>query len=123
MYTEFSISSQLTSSVAFVSSAEAMAPTTALAFCRAPADVVEAIDSFRRQRTARKALPRDRMGLDLWQRRVISLRAKVAYTGRFDVELPPYPTCRDAAREEGGPWRHQAHTEVCFAWFKEHYDL
>ena len=100
-----------------------MAPTTALAFCRAPPGVVEAIDSFRRQRTARKALPRDRMALYLRQRQVLSLRVKAAYTGRFDVQLPPYPTCRDAPGEEGGPWRHQAHTEVCFAWFKEHYDL
>jgi len=100
-----------------------MAPTTALAFCRAPAGVVDAIDGFRRQRTARKALSRDQMSLCLWQRRVISLRAKVAYTGRFDLELPPYPTFRDAPREEGGPWRHQAHTELCFAWFKQHYNL
>ena len=101
-----------------------MAPTTALAFCSAPASVVEAIDGFRRQRTAvQKAPPRDRMNLNLWQRRVISLRAKMVYTGRFDLELPPYPTCLDAPREEGEPWRHQAHTELYFAWFKEHYDL
>ena len=100
-----------------------MAPTSALAFCRAPAGVVEAIDSFRRQRTPREALRHDRMGLYLRQKRVLSLRAKVAYTGRFDVELPPYPTRLDAAGEGGGPWQHQAHTEACFAWFREHYGL
>ena len=63
------------------------------------------------------------MALYLRQKRVKSLRAKVAYTGRFDVELPPFPSCLDAPEEEGGSWRHRAHTEVCFAWFKEHYDL
>ena len=63
------------------------------------------------------------MELYLRQKRVKSLRAKAAYTGRFDVELPPFPSCLDAPAEEGGSWRHQAHTEVCFAWFKEHYDL
>ena len=97
-----------------------MAPTTALAFCRAPAEVVASIDSFRHQRTPREARRHDRMGLYLRQRRVLSLRAKAAHTGRSDVELPPYPTCSDAG-EGGGPWLHQAHTSVCFAWFKEHY--
>ena len=100
-----------------------MAPTTELAFCRAPPDVVDAIDSFRRQRTACPATPNVRMALYLRQKRVLSLRAKAAYSGRFDVQLPQFPTCRDAPGEEGGPWRDQAYTEVCFAWFKEHYDL
>ena len=100
-----------------------MAPTTKLAFCRAPRDVVETIDSFRRQRTACPPSVNVRMALYLRQKRVLSLRAKAAYSGRLDVQLPQYPTSSDAPGEEGGPWRDQAYTEVCFAWFKEHYDL
>ena len=99
-----------------------MAPTTVLALSASlPADVLSRINSFRRECKRIERTERDLLSLRRSQRQWRSLQAKVLHTGRLDVGafLPPFPL---SSHMTGAHWTNQENANVCFEWFRQHYN-